>query len=94
MRHQRRRRLRLHDCTVTIILKLITGIHTSQTLIGNVRYSTKLIAVHQLSNKKSNYTYSHYEAIARKSHAFKEEHIADKAKENLEMIGTVYSYEQ
>ena len=55
---------------------------------------TKLITIHRLSTKKLNYIPGHYEAIARKSHAFREEHIADKAKENLEMIGKVYSYEQ
>lgn len=60
----------------------------------HVYYSTKLVAIHQLSTKKLNYIPGHYEAIARKSHAFREEHIADKAKENLEMIGKVYNYGQ
>ena len=59
----------------------------------HVYYSTKLITMHQLSTKKSNYTSEHYAAIARKSHVFKEEHISDRAKENLKIIGKVYGYE-
>ena len=59
----------------------------------HVYYSTKLITMHQLSTKKLNYTSEHYAAIARKSHVFKEEHISDRAKENLKIIGKVYGYE-
>ena len=43
--------------------------------------------------KKLNYISEHYAAIARKSHIFKDEHIMDRAKENLEIIGKVYDYE-
>ena len=43
--------------------------------------------------KKLNYISEHYAAIARKSHIFRDEHIIDRAKENLEIIGKVYDYE-
>ena len=49
--------------------------------------------IHQLSSKKLNYISEHYTAIVRKSHIFKDEHIMDRAKENLEIIGKVYDYE-
>lgn len=55
--------------------------------------NTKFITIHQLSSKKLNYISEHYAAIARKSHIFKDEHILDRAKENLEIIGKVYDYE-
>ena len=56
-------------------------------------YSTDFITIHALSKNKLNYNSGHYAAIARKSHVFKEENIADRAKENLEIIGKVYGYE-
>lgn len=59
----------------------------------HVYYSTYFITVHALSKNKLNYHQEHYTAIARKSHAFKDENIADRAKENLETIGRMYSYE-
>lgn len=59
----------------------------------HVYYSTDFITIHALSKNKLNYNSEHYAAIARKSHAFKEENIADRAKENLEIIGKVYGYE-
>ena len=59
----------------------------------HVYYSTNFITIHALSKNKLNYNSEHYAAIARKSHVFKEENIADRAKENLEIIGKVYGYE-
>ena len=59
----------------------------------HVYYSTDFITIHTISKNKLNYNSEHYAAIARKSHIFKEENIADRAKENLEMIGKVYGYE-
>ena len=59
----------------------------------HVYCNTKLITIHQLSSKKLNYISDHYAAIARKSHIFRDEHILDRAKENLEIIGKVYDYE-
>ena len=59
----------------------------------HVYYSTDFITIHALSKNKLNYNIGHYAAIARKSLAFKEENIADRAKENLEIIGKVYGYE-
>lgn len=59
----------------------------------HVYCNTEFITIHQLSSKKLNYISEHYVAIARKSHIFKDEHIMDRAKENLEIIGKVYGYE-
>ena len=59
----------------------------------HVYYSTDFITIHAISKNKLNYNNEHYAAIARKSHVFKEENIADRAKENLEIIGKVYGYE-
>ena len=59
----------------------------------HVYYSTEFITIHAVSKNKLNYINSHYAAIARLSHAFREEKIADRAKENLEIIGRIYGYE-
>lgn len=59
----------------------------------HVYYSTYFITVHVLSKKKFNYHQEHYTAIAKKSHVFQDENITNIAKENLEMIGRMYSYE-
>ena len=59
----------------------------------HVYYNTDLVTIHQISTKKLNYICDHYAAIARKTHVFKEKHISDRAKENLEIIGKVYGYE-
>ena len=59
----------------------------------HVYCNTKFITLHQISSKKLNYSSEHYVAIARKSHIFKDEHISDRAKEDLEIIGKVYDYE-
>lgn len=58
----------------------------------HVYCNTDFITIHPISSKKLNYITNHYVAIARKSHVFKEEHIMDRAKENLEIIGKVYDY--
>ena len=59
----------------------------------HVYYNTDFITIHPVSSKKLNYISDHYAAIARKSHVFKDEHIMDRAKENLAIIGKVYGYE-
>ncbi len=59
----------------------------------HVYCNTKFITIHQLSSKKLNYISEHYAAIAREAHIFRDEHIMDRAKENLEIIGKVYDYE-
>ena len=59
----------------------------------HVYYNTDFITIHQISHQKLNDIADHYAAIARKSHVFKEEHIMDRAKENLAIIGKVYGYE-
>ena len=59
----------------------------------HVYYSTEFITIHTVSKKKLNYKSEHYAAIARMSHAFPEEKIADRAKENLKIIGRIYGYE-
>lgn len=59
----------------------------------HVYYSMDFITIHTISKNKLNYNSEHYVDIARKAHIFKEENIANRAKENLEMIGKVYGYE-
>ena len=59
----------------------------------HVYCNTNFIIIHPISSKKLNYISEHYAAIARKSHVFRDEHIMDRAKENLEIIGKVYDYE-
>jgi Transposase and inactivated derivatives len=60
----------------------------------HVYFNTKLITVHHLSESKLNYHTEDYEAIARKSHSFKEENIKEYAAQNLKLIGEMYNYEQ
>lgn len=56
-----------------------------------VYYSTKLIAVHMLSDKKLNYLPDHYKDILASVFPAKQaEEIADMAKTNLSAIGGVY----
>ena len=56
-----------------------------------VYYSTKLIAVHMLSNKKLNFLPEHYEKILSSVFPAKQaEEIADMAKTNLNAIGGMY----
>ena len=45
------------------------------------------------SQQKLNYISEHYSEIARQTHIFKDEHITNRAKENLDIIGRVYDYE-
>lgn len=59
----------------------------------HVYYNTDLVTVHSISNKKINYHTEYYISIARKSHSFKEENITQRAKENLALIGGLYSHE-
>ena len=56
-------------------------------------YNMKLITIHQISMKKLNYISEHYSEIARQTHIFKDEHITNRAKENLDIIGRIYDYE-
>ena len=56
-------------------------------------YNTNIVTVHKISDRKLNYHEDHYIKIARLSHSFKEENIAIRAKENLELIGGLYSHE-
>ena len=58
-------------------------------LVQGGSYSYKV----ELTFTIDHYIEEHYCAIAEKSHAFKDEHISDRAKENLEIIGKVYDYE-
>lgn len=60
----------------------------------HVYYNTELITIHAVSREKLNYHEKHYIRIARTSHAFKEENIVQRAKENLAQLGKAYSYEQ
>ena len=50
----------------------------------------KLIALHEVSQKRLNYLPEHYMEIARVSHAFGTQDIGKIAKENLRIIGQMY----
>ena len=52
--------------------------------------STKLVALHEVSQGKLNYLENHYESIATISNAFRTTDIHKMAKENLELIGKLY----
>ena len=52
----------------------------------HIYYNTNLIAVHQVNDKMLNYLPSHYIEIAKISHAFNENSIYEKAKENLRLL--------
>lgn len=58
-----------------------------------VYYSTKLIAVHQLTNQKLNYQETDYLQITRKSFRFNDDKIREIAKDNLRKIGDRYKNE-
>ncbi|CUQ74427.1 Transposase and inactivated derivatives [Lachnospira pectinoschiza] len=82
-------------CQYSVPPEYIDKIVSLQVYDGyiHVYCNTEFITIHQLSSKKLNYISEHYAAIARKSHIFRDEHIMDRAKENLEIIGNVYDYE-
>ncbi|QNU65614.1 IS21 family transposase [Ruminiclostridium herbifermentans] len=84
-----------NECQYSVPPEYIGKTLTLQVYDGyiHVYYNMELITIHTLSKKKLNYFTEHYTAIARKSHAFKEENINERAKENLQVIGEVYSYE-
>ncbi len=68
---------------------------TIQAFDGHIHvyYNTELVTVHSISNRKLNYHARDYISIARISNSFKEENIKDRAKENLALIGGLYSNE-
>ena len=82
-------------CQYSVPPEYIDKIVSLQVYDGyiHVYCNTEFITIHQLSSKKLNYISEHYAAIARESHIFRDEHIMDRAKENLEIIGKVYDYE-
>lgn len=82
-------------CQYSVPPEYIDKIVSLQVYDGyiHVYCNTEFITIHQLSSKKLNYISEHYAAIARKSHIFRDEHIMDRVKENLEIIGKVYDYE-
>ena len=82
-------------CQYSVPPEYIDKIVSLQVYDGyiHVYCNTEFITIHQLSSKKLNYISEHYAAIARKSHILRDEHIMDRAKENLEIIGKVYDYE-
>lgn len=83
------------NCQYSVPPEYIGKILTLHVYDGylHVYCNTDFITIHNISKKKLNYIEEHYLAIAGRSHAFKNETIAEKAKENLEHIGKVYSYE-
>lgn len=56
----------------------------------HVYSSTKLVALHAISDKGINYNEGHYEELIRSTHSFAEENIGQRAKENLKAIGALY----
>ena len=80
---------------ITVLQEYIGKIVSLQVYDGyiHVYCNTEFITIHQLSSKQLNYIFEHYVSIAKKSHVFKDEHITDRAKENLEIIRKVYDYE-
>jgi hypothetical protein len=56
----------------------------------HVYYSTKLIAVHPLTNQKLNYQEADYLQITRKTFRFGDDRIREIAKDNLRKIGDQY----
>lgn len=59
-----------------------------------IYFNIKLIALHELSDKKLNYTQEHYEnSLSCKFKNKSEEEIKDMAKKNLNIIGGVYANE-
>lgn len=54
-------------------------------------FSTKLVAVHRLSNKKLNYLEIHYIEIAKRTLPFDDDKIEEIARENLSKIGAIYT---
>ena len=83
------------SCQYSVPPEYIDKIVSLQVYDGYIHMycNTEFITIHQLSSKKLNYISEHYAAIARKSHIFRDEHIMDRAKENLETIGKIYDYE-
>ena len=63
-----------------------------QAYDGNiyVYHNTTLIAMHRESKRRLNYAPEHYMEIARRSHAFSDEDIEARAKENLRILGGLY----
>lgn len=59
-----------------------------------VYHNTELVSVHRASSQRLNYHKEDYMEIARMSHSFKEEDIAARAKENLELLGRRDSHGQ
>ena len=71
---------------------MLEAIGTPKDVVEN--YFQNVEDRYQLSHmKKSNYISEHYSEIAKQTHIFKDEHITNRAKENLDIIGRVYDYE-
>ena len=56
----------------------------------HVYYNKKLVTVHDTSTKKLNYHQEHYTEIAKLSLPFKDDKIAEIAKDNLTKLGEIY----
>ena len=83
------------NCQYSVPTKYVGKTVSLQIYDGYVHVycSTKLITIHQISRKKLNYNSEHYSAIIRETHVFNDEHIEDRAKENLNIMGKVYNHE-
>lgn len=87
--------LRASKLQILLLLSLAFFIFPIPLLSPQLKilYRSIFITIHTISKKKLNYKTEHYTAIARMSHAFRDEKIMDRAKENLEIIGRIYGYE-
>lgn len=80
------------NCQYSVPPEFIDKYLTVQIYDGylHIYDSTKLIALHEVSQKRLNYLPEHYMEIARVSHAFGTQDIGKIAKENLKIIGQMY----
>ena len=80
------------NCQYSVPPEFIDKYLTVQIYDGylHIYDSTKLVALHEVSQKRLNYLPEHYMEIARVSHAFGTQDIGKIAKENLRIIGQMY----
>ena len=80
------------NCQYSVPPEFIDKYLTVQIYDGylHIYDSTKLIALHEVSQKRLNYLPEHYMEIAKVSHVFGTQNIGKIAKENLKIIGQLY----
>lgn len=80
------------DCQYSVPPEYVDKYLTIQAFDGYIHIydNLELVTVHAISKNKLNYHKEHYVEIAKKSHAFREEKIEERAKANLSLIGGFY----